>query len=420
MAVVSEPLVVVPDVFEPLWGPGRYKGAWGGRGSGKSYNFAHMAVVRAVERPGLRGVCVREVQKSLKDSAKLLIEDIVRRLGLGNRFELQTIETKTPGGGIIVYQGLQDHTAESIKSLEGFDWAWIEEGHILSARSLELLRPTIRKAGSEIWASWNPRHPTDPIDVLLRGIEIPPNAIVVEANYQDNQFFTPELEAEREFDYRVNPDRYAHIWDGAYEPMAVGAIWSRQVIHACRVAKMPCERERTLVAVDHAVSDTEASNEHGITVQALGVDKRGYLLEDGSMHGTPHQWATRAVALFDKWGADAVVIERNQGGDLVRHTLQTIRRLLPIVEVVATRGKHVRAEPIAALYPLGRISHVGTYPEMETQMCQFTSHGYEGADSPDRAEAMIWGFTELFPSITMEKPAPPQEKRRVIEGAWMG
>ncbi len=419
--MASEPVIIVPDIFEPLWGPGRYFGAYGGRGSGKSYNFAHKAVVRSAERPGSRGVCVREVQRSLKDSAKLLIEDIVKRFGLGGKFDLQTVETKTPGGGIIVYQGLQDHTAESIKSFEGFDWAWIEEGQTLSARSLELLRPTIRKAGSEIWASWNPRSPTDPVDVLLRGLVIPPNSIVVEANYQDNQFFTPELEAEREFDYRANPDRYAHIWDGAYEPMAVGAIWSRQGIHACRTAKMPCGRERTLVAVDHAVSDIPGvSNEHGITVQALGADQRGYLLEDGSMYGTPHQWATRTVALFDKWDADAVVIERNQGGDLVRHTLQTIRRNLPIIEVVATRGKHVRAEPIAALYPLLQIFHVGTFPEIETQMCQFTSHGYAGPDSPDRAEAVIWGFTELFPSITMEKPAPPEERPRVVERAWMG
>ena len=159
-------------------------------------------------------------------------------------------------------------------------------------------------------------------------------------------------------------------------------------------------RERTLFASDPAVSDTEVSDEHGVVVCALGEDQRGYLLEDGSLHGSPHQWATRAVALFDKWDADAVVIEKNQGGDMCRFTLETIRKGLPIIEVHATRGKHVRAEPIAALYTLGKISHIGAFPELEDQMCLMTAAGYEGKGSPDRCDALVWAFTELFPALT--------------------
>jgi len=395
----------IPSVFEPLWKPHRYKGAHGGRGSGKSYNFAAMAVLRSAKEPGLRGACVREVQKSLKESAQKLIVDTITRMGLGGEFRPLDTETRGPGGGSIVYQGMQDHTAESIKSFEGLDWVWIEEAQNLSERSLEMLRPTLRKSGSEIWASWNPRSAKDPVDKLLRGLSIPPNSAVVEANYQDNPFFTKELGMERAHDEKHNRDRYAHIWLGGYEPQAIGAIWLRQTLHEGRVSRMPCERERTLVGIDPAVTDNDASNEHGIVVGCKGSDGHGYILEDASTHGSPHEWATRAVAMYDKWDADGVVIEINQGGDMCKHTLQTVRKNLPIIEVRATRGKHVRAEPISALYTLGHVHHVGTFPEMEDQLCLFTASGWDGDGdkSPDRAEAGIWLLTELYEDLIRDQ-----------------
>ena len=141
--------IKTPEVFEPLLRPSRYKGAHGGRGSGKSHFFAELLVEEAFLNPGLRAVCIREVQKSLKESAKRLVEDKIQTLGLGKSFEVLRDEIRTPGGGVIIFQGMQDHTAESIKSLEGFDRAWIEEAQTLSDRSLTLLRPTIRKEGSE-------------------------------------------------------------------------------------------------------------------------------------------------------------------------------------------------------------------------------------------------------------------------------
>ena len=130
------------------------------------------------------------------------------------------------------------------------------------------------------------------------------------------------------------------------------------------------------------------------------VYRYGYVLADVTTRGGPHQWAARAVAAYDRYEADAVVIEINQGGDMVRHTLQTVRPNLPIIEVRATRGKHVRAEPIAALYTMGRISHVGVFPKLEDQMCLMTAGGFEGEGSPDRVDALVWGFTELFPALT--------------------
>ena len=408
------------DVFDDFMRASRYKALFGGRGSAKSHFFAESMVANAGSNSGFRAVCVREVQKSLRESAKRLIEDKISALGYSGHFRVLNDQIVTPGGGVIIFQGMQDHTAESIKSLEGFNIAWIEEAQTLSSRSLEMLRPTIRAPGSEIWASWNPRSASDPVDAFFRGVAPPDNAIIRSINYDQNRFFPEELEAERLHDQKNSPGRYAHIWRGEFEPQAINAIWTRQIIHENRRAKMPCERERTLVAVDPAVSDTERSDEHGITVGALGEDQRGYLLEDGSMRGSPHQWATRAVALYDKWDADAIVIEKNQGGDMCRYTIETIRKGIRIIEVHATRGKHVRAEPVSALYPLGRVSHVGTFPELEGQLCLFTSSGYEGENSPDRAESWIWLMTELFPKLTTEKSTTPEFFGYRQEGSWMG
>ncbi len=220
------------DAFWPLLDPAPYKGAHGGRSSGKSHFFAELMVEEHYAIPGLRSVCVREVQKDLKDSAKLLIEDKIQQLGVGGSFTVLREMIETPGGGQIIFRGMNDYNAESIKSLEGFDRAWIEEAQTLSDRSLMLLRPTIRKEGSEIWASWNPRKKTDAVDKFLRGDVLPPGAVVVEANWRDNKFFPAKLEAERLHDRAIYPDQYGHIWEGEYVSIFAGAYFAAQLIAA--------------------------------------------------------------------------------------------------------------------------------------------------------------------------------------------
>ena len=212
--------------FAPLLEPSRYKGAHGGRGSGKSQFFADNIIDHAICRPGFRAVCIREVQKSLKQSAKKLIEDKIAGHGLGSKFQILTDEIRTPGGGVIIFQGMQDHTAESIKSLEGFDVAWVEEAQSLSQRSLGLLRPTIRKPNSEIWFSWNRTRKIDPVDVLLTGPSLPTGAVVVNANWRDNPWFPEVLEQERLDDARDRPDQYDHIWEGGYLKVFEGAYFA--------------------------------------------------------------------------------------------------------------------------------------------------------------------------------------------------
>jgi phage terminase large subunit len=195
--------------------PARYRGAYGGRGSGKSHAFAEYIIRRCVTQK-TDVVCVREVQKSLNQSVKKLLEQKIEKLQVGQLFEIQRDQILTPRGGRIIFQGMQNHTADSIKSLEGYDIAWVEEAQSLSQRSLDLLRPTIRKPGSELLFTWNPRFHSDPVDHLLRGPEPPPDALVVEVNYEGNPWFPDVLKTEMEYDRRRDNDKFLHVWRGAY------------------------------------------------------------------------------------------------------------------------------------------------------------------------------------------------------------
>jgi phage terminase large subunit len=209
--------IETPEWAEPLLTPSRYKGIWGGRGSGKSHERAEAMIEAHIMNPDTASVCLREVQKSIKMSVKRLLEHKIKSMGVQSHFEVQDSMIKNRhGDGIIIFQGMQNHTADSIKSLEGFDIAWFEEAQTASQRSLDLLRPTIRKPNSELWFTWNPHKDTDPIDVLLRGETPPPNAQVIKVNYLDNPWFPDVLRDEMEYDKRRDPDKYVHIWLGGY------------------------------------------------------------------------------------------------------------------------------------------------------------------------------------------------------------
>lgn len=209
--------IPTPEWAVPLLEPARYKGAYGGRGSGKSHEFAQMVIEAHILDQNTSTVCVREFQKSLKQSVKRLLELKIQELGVDSYFEVQDKLIKNRRGtGLIIFEGMQNHTADSIKSLEGFDRAWVEEAQSLSQRSLDLLRPTIRKPGSELWFTWNPSLATDPVDVLLRGDRPPPDATVIRVNWQDNPWFPQVLRDEMEYDKRRDPDKYLHVWQGDY------------------------------------------------------------------------------------------------------------------------------------------------------------------------------------------------------------
>ena len=224
------------EVFEPLLAPARDKGAWGGRGSGKSHFFAGLLIEDSLAEPGisgegLRSVCIREVQKDLAQSSKALIESKLSdfRLGEADGFKIFRDCITTPKDGLVIFKGMQEYTAESIKSLEGMKRAWWEEAQSAAASSIKLLRPTMRATGAQMWWSWNSRRKADPVDVMLRGPEKPTGAIVVNANWRDNPWFNAELEQERKDCLRITPDDYDHVWEGGYVTVASGAYFSKQL-----------------------------------------------------------------------------------------------------------------------------------------------------------------------------------------------
>lgn len=229
------------EVFTPLLEPARSKGAFGGRGSAKSHFYAGLGVEDALRFPGdagegLRLLCVREIQKSLQQSAKKLLETKIAAMGLGESdgFKVFKDVIQLPGDGIAIFQGMQDHTAESVKSLEGFHRAWAEEAQTMTQHSLNLLRPTIRwenldkGLASELWFSWNPRRKLDAVDRMLRQGS-PTDSVCVRSNWSDNPWFPNVLNQERLDCLRDNPDQYDHIWEGGYVTIVEGAYFAKHL-----------------------------------------------------------------------------------------------------------------------------------------------------------------------------------------------
>ncbi len=241
--------VKVPPIFEPLLGRARYKGAHGGRGSGKSHFFAEQLILRARFEP-VRWVCIREVQNTLRDSVHQLLIDKIQKFGFGQFFDTLQGEIRGANGSLIIHRGMQSYNAESIKSLEGYDGAWVEEAQTLSDVSWRMLRPTLRKEHSEIWCSWNPRHDTDAVDKFFRGPNKPTDAIVVEANFDDNPWLPNVLKQEKDDDYAADPEMADHVWGGNYEIVSEGAYYARLIVDAerqGRVGHFPYDPNRPVV-----------------------------------------------------------------------------------------------------------------------------------------------------------------------------
>lgn len=239
LSALTELRIKTLPAFVPLLQPARVKGAWGGRGSGKSHFFAEKLIEDCLVEPGesgegMRAVCIREVQKDLAQSSKLLIESKLKALGLTEADGFKTFREliETPRGGIIIFKGMTDYTSDSIKSLEGFKRAWWEEAQTATRNSINLLMPTIRADGSEKWFSWNPRRKTDAVDVMLRGADLPTGAVVVHAGWRDNIWRTGELDIERADCLRMQPDQYPNIWDGEYVSVMAGAYYAKSLAMA--------------------------------------------------------------------------------------------------------------------------------------------------------------------------------------------
>lgn len=252
----------VPRAFQPLLVPKRYKGAKGGRGGAKSHFFAEQLIIRCVSRE-TRAVCVREVQNSIRDSVRQLLIDKINKFRLAHDFELLEREIRCKStGSLIIFRGMQEYNADNIKSLEGYDIAWVEEAQNLSGRSLKMLRPTIRKDGSELWFSWNPRHKFDPVDELFRTNAKDPDFICIAVGWRDNPWFPESLRKDMERDYANDPVNAEHVWGGGYEVIAQGAYYAKEMSAAKagnRITRVPYDPKlKVATAWDLGVDDATA------------------------------------------------------------------------------------------------------------------------------------------------------------------
>ena len=277
----------------------RYIGVYGGRGSGKSHEIAGLVVEEMVADANCSVVCIREVQKSLALSAKKLIEAKIVEFGVSHLFDVLQNEIRRIGGtGLCIFVGMQDHTADSVKSLEGFSIAWVEEAQSLSQRSMDLLRPTIRKEGSRILFSWNPRRRGDAVERLLRGPKGPrADAIVVKANYTDNPFLPDTLRREAENDMDNDPDGFPHTWLGEYE-----SVGSKVVIPAAWVQSaigLADDLGLEVTGKLYAAIDV-AGGEDGGDENAFAIRKGISLLSVQSWNGLDTSLTTNKAAMIAK------------------------------------------------------------------------------------------------------------------------
>ena len=309
----------------PLLAPKRYKGAKGGRASGKSHFMAEVLVEEHVRYKDLQSVCIREIQKSLKFSAKKLVEDKIRALGVSHLFEITLTEIRRLGGeGVLIFQGMQDHTADSIKSLEGFDRAWVEEAQSLSARSMELLIPTIRSDSSEIWFTWNPDQHDDAVEQLFKDNE---DAVLVHANYLDNPWCPEVMKKQALWQQRQDHEKYDHIWLGGYNTKSEAKIFKH-----CRVDEF-------------APADTW----------------------DGPYQGLDFGFSQDPTAAVRCWiNANTLYIEYDDGGIGLEldHTAGFLKEKIPGFERHVTRADNARPESISYLnrHGLPRAESVDKWP----------------------------------------------------------
>ena len=309
-------------------------------------------------------------------------------------------------GSEFIFEGIRLNVAK-IKSMEGIDIAWVEEAQTVSENSWSILVPTVRKAGSEIWVTFNPDLEQDA--TYQRFVAFPqPGSAVISVNHHDNPWFPDELRVEMENLKTRDYAAFLNVWEGECRSQVSNPLWTKETIEGCRAPGWNTEDERRalietfqriVVAVDPSGChgpDDKRSDEIGIVVGGLRHDGIASVLQDRSGRFSPEGWSREVCAAYRDWKADLIVAEKNFGGALVASTIRMADQNLPVKEVDASKGKVARAEPVASLYTQGKVKHVGHLPELERQMLQFSTSGYKGARSPDRADSCIWLITELM------------------------
>ena len=383
----------LPEKLRCLEQPSRYKVLHGGRGSSKSWGIARRLIVLALQSK-IRILCAREFQNSIKDSSKAVIEDQIEMLGFSSYFEFTKDEIRCLWTGtVFLFTGLA-RNINSVKSKENINICWCEEANTLSQDSIDVLEPTIRAKDSEIWFSFNPSYDTDAVDIMfLQAKVIPPRTIICEINYYDNPFFPEVLREKMEHDKATNYNKYLHVWEGKHVLDCDGALWDLEMIRGAQQLVISTPINRTIVAIDPAVTNNANSDETGIVVASKYAANFYSIDEDLSGVYSTDTWAQVAINAYERLSADAIVVEVNQGGDLVENVLRLKGFTGRVIAVRASKGKFARAEPVSALYEQGKVHHKTGLSKLESQYMTYVPK--TAKCSPDRLDAAVWAITEL-------------------------
>lgn len=416
-----------------LAGPARNIMLRGGSRSGKTFILVRALVQRAINAPGSRHVIFRFRFNHAKTSVWSDTLPKVLKLcfpALRVRFDKTDFYVELPNGSQIWIAGLDDK--ERVEKILGQEyatlyfnessqipWASVETAMSRLAQKVELAPEIAAQTGRQFLAlkayfDCNPPSKLHWSYQLFRAgvkpgtkeaLPNPGDYVEMKVNPSDNADNLPE----EYFDVlaSMSAAKRLRFEAGEWASEVNGALWALEDrtapdgktmpgIDSLRVKQAP-ELVRIVVAVDPSGTRGDGGGDDiGIVVAGLGIDGHGYVLEDGTCQLSPEGWGRRAVDLFHRYGADRIVAERNFGGDMVRFTVATADKTAAFKEVVASRGKAVRAEPVSALYEQGRVHHVGDLTDLEDQMTNFTASGYVGEGSPDRADALVWALTELM------------------------
>ena len=384
----------------------RYFLVSGGRGSGKSFGVAALLISFLCER-GQRILYTRYTMSAAETSIIPEFVEKIELLGLSSIFEIRQREiVNVQTGSSILFSGIKESSGNQtakLKSLTGITTWVLEEAEELddeetfdkidmSVRSLAAQNRIILILNPAWKTHWIYRRFFEPHKIPDEFNGVVDSVCYIHTTYEDNlENLPPDILRITEQRRLTSPLKYLSIDRGHWSDSAEGALWDYKTITDLRVWQAP-ELVRIVIAIDPAVSANKDSDETGII--AAGISDAGeiYILGDYSLIGSPLAWANAAVGAYRKHSADRIVAEINQGGDLVEANLRNVDRNIPFTAVRATRGKRLRAEPIAALYEAGKVHHVGTFPILEEQLCTWSP---AIDDSPDRLDALVWACTAL-------------------------
>lgn len=403
---------------------------YGGSRSGKTFLTIYTIIVRALRAAHSKHLIVRQEASAARAAilrGGMATLPVVIRLcfpGLTYDTNEKYGYITLPNGAEVWVGGLNDEKA--MERILGNEYAtiYINEASEVKYTAFTLLRSRLAQVvkdekeadlSQRFYVDLNPttrNHWT--YRVWIDGVD-PEDGSPIKREQFAHEVINPydnleNLSAEYISDLEALPERARRRFlEGKYVEDVENALWRRAMIR--RVQDVPEDLRRVVVAVDPAITNEPGSDETGIICAGLHANS-AHVLDDDSGRYRPEEWAKRAIALFDEWGADCIVAEVNQGGDMVEATIRAQRADVPVKKVHASRGKVTRAEPVAGLYERGKVFHAGTFPDLEDQMCSFTIDFDRKAQgwSPDRVDALVWAITDLFPKMTRRK-----SRRAVIQ-----